>query len=205
MNYTSLSLNLKNVVVVAEKLSARDVSIDLLRSMPGVNSDEVRVLSAPDRLVVIYPDIETTCEVGNRRIIVNDQSNVTVEGEKLTDQISWILDNNPISLVAYGFNFEQEIKLEDAAGRVFRDLFLSRIDERSASPKADITSLEVKLTYEAQKPRFQLSLSPHPEGEPRAIAKFNGHLDSGEFPSPEAAHDKLVSTYIRFQDDLHKL
>jgi hypothetical protein len=207
MEFSPVAMILKNMVVVADKISLADVSLDLLRSLPGVDARQARILTAPEHIVAIYPEIEMICEIKNRRIIVTDQSSTTIQGESVTEKMAYLADNLKIICVAYGYNFEMEIELDKAksAAAHLRDHFLTRVIERSQALGAEIVGLETAIQYKRSDMAYQLTLTPDPEGSSKVRAKLNVHYVTDKVPTQAIAHTQFAEGYDQFQEDLRRM
>jgi|GEM_PF-3530118 len=207
MQFITQATGLKNLVVVTANLQVESVSLDLLRKMPGVEPSQARVISAPDQIVAIYPEIEMICEIQPRRLIVTDQSSTTIEGETITNKISHLVSNIKPTIVAYGFNFEAIIQVQDTqdSGEYLRNSLLANYSDREAALAAKILSMQATLKYQRGDVKYELTLRPEEEIPGNAHARLNVHYTTTSLPSRDLLHQQMMAGLKQLTDDLGSL
>ena len=180
-----------NITLVLDSLDLARVSRDKIRA----SVSQAAIMDTPDLLVVMVPP-GIVIQVAEKRIIVADQTQ-SAPGQvdvwsPATTALAAVSDPK---IVAYGFNYDAGIILEDVAEAAthLTRLFLPTADTVQASLQVQNLSAIPRLVYFRDSVQYDLRLEPV-EG-PKIKAHLNAHFAGRPLPDLAGLRQSFIAQF----------
>jgi hypothetical protein len=173
-----------NITIVYEKLDLEALDQNALRR-DLVEGVAPVVTEIPNEMIALmYPQLQIACLLGDRRVRVNDGSQLPIE-ERPVAAIAVAADKLVNSkVVAYGFNYSAVVSLKgvETPGVFLKDRFLQDPDGIEERINGVINAVSLRLLYSQDHTAYQLTVEP--EANDRIKVHLNAH-----FEKPDALPD----------------
>lgn len=184
MDLDKLGIIQTNITIVYERLDLEVLDRNALRR-DLVEGVAPVVTEIPNEMIaLVYPQLQIACLLGDRRIRVNDGSQLSI-GERPIAVIAVAADKLVnFKVIAYGFNYNAVVSLKgvETSDVFLKDRFVKDPDGIEERIKGMIQAVSLRLLYSRDHTAYQLTVEP--EANDRIKVRLNAH-----FEKPDALPD----------------
>ena len=176
MDIKSFKLNKFNITLVYEELSTDNFSLDKINNKfdKDVNIHKLN----PELYIIAFND-GVQCQLGQRRVVANYNSNDNIitdeDVDKVKNRLSDILSTlSNVSLNAFGFNYDGigEVNAEIEAGKYFANNFPLDKEKLDNSINGSFANLSPNFRIEEDSKEYNINLNAN-----RNSNHFNFHFN----------------------------
>jgi hypothetical protein len=189
-----------NITLLYDTLSLERLDRNRLR---GVFKDPLlSVMDTPELVVIFAPTHSLVAQFGDKRVRLTDQSQPLIEQTNLAElatQVDKTIQGS--KLVAYGFNFEIALVLNDGQtpASILKARFLPDEEHIALLVDGQIEIMAPRLVFWRGATRYDLFFDPDPK---LLKAHINVHFETNKLPSAKALQESMRTEHEFFASSL---
>lgn len=176
----------QNITLVYDSLDPKAIDSALLKTVVDSAAPPL-IMDTPELIVAVYPAESIVVQIGDRRIRVTLTKLSTDLADKPLSQLAVKCSEmaRKWKLIAYGFNYDLEVHLEDADSRALMlELCISDFQRLEHILGGQLVSFTPRLQYKRDQVQYDLVIEPIDSQS--LTVHFNVHFEHSNLELPSA-------------------